>query len=155
MKQTNSNIMSTELWPEPNMMLYTAAWANMPTFSLMPVSKDCPFVECIYNPKAKTLAIIGKEKKDAFHMLPRLDPNGQPEKIKNSNPEAPKTQRVSQETYKEYYITGVVEVEDFIKKFAVNHESFGFKKFLDMEFMQDAPTEKDITIPEAPSLVKV
>jgi len=128
--------MTKSNWPEPSMMLTTSAWAKISSFSLMPITNDCPFVECLYNPMAKTLAIIGKTKKDTFHMVPRLDDNGSPQEIKGGTER--KQQRVSQESYTEYYITEREEVENFIKKFAVNHAEFDYKKSLDMATMEDA-----------------
>jgi hypothetical protein len=129
--------MSKNNWPEPSMMLATGEWAKMKSFTMMPINNDCPFIECLYNPMAKTLAIIGKTKKDTFHMIPRLDDNGKPSTIKNQ-PNETKQQRVSQESYSEYYLTDRTEVENFIKSFAVNHEEFDYKKSLDMDTMDDA-----------------
>jgi len=128
--------MSNTNWPKPSMMLVTSSWAKISSFSLMPVNNDCPFVECLYNPMAKTLAIIGKTKKDTFHMVPRLDDNGAAQEIKGGTER--KNQRVQQESYTEYYITEREEVESFIKKFSVNHEEFDYKKSLDMATMEDA-----------------
>ena len=36
---------------------------------------------------AKTLAVIGKTKKDTFHMIPRLDDNGHPQRLKQGGTE--------------------------------------------------------------------
>jgi hypothetical protein len=132
--------MSKTNWPEPSMMLVTSNWANMPSFSLMPINKECPFVEALYNPTAKTLAVIGKTTKETFHMIPRLDDNGHPQKLKHgATPEEPfKKQRVSQESYTEYYIIDKAEAEEFIKNFAINHIEFDYKKTLEMEMMDAA-----------------
>ena len=96
--------MSKTNWPQPSMMLAHNSWAKINSFSLMPVNNECPYVECLYNPMAKTLAVIGKTKKDTFHMIPRLDADGRPEKLKNGATEQEpfKKQRVSQESYTEY-----------------------------------------------------
>jgi len=134
-----------------SMMLVTSGWGGIPSFSLMPVNNECPYVECLYNPMAKTLAVIGKTKKDSFHMIPRLDTNGHPEKLKvGATPENPnKKQRVSQESYTEYYLTERKEVEAFIELFAVNHATFDVTKTLDMESMDDPNKAGILTGPQA------
>ena len=119
-------------------MLLTSNWGPTKSFSLMPVDNNCPYVECLYNPMAKTLAIIGKTKKDAFHMVPRLDDNGEAMKVKvGERAGEAKKQRVQQESYTEYYITERKEIEAFIKRFAENEADFDYAKVLDMETMED------------------
>lgn len=102
------------------------------SFAMIPVSNNSPFIECIYDIKSSVLAAIGRTKKDAFHMAPRLDANGLPEMVKypkaGENPR--KQQRISQETYSEYYLHQN-EVEAFVNYFAVNSESFNIKKILE------------------------
>lgn len=124
--------MSKSNWPAPTMMLKSSNWGPTESFSLMPISNDCPYIEGLYNPMAKTLAIIGKTKKDTFHMIPRLDENGRPERLKvgATEQEPYKKQRVQQESYTEYYITEESEIVDFIKAFTVNHEDFDYQKTL-------------------------
>lgn len=137
--------MSENLWPMPTMMLVSSGWAQMKSFSLVPVDHACPYIECLYNPTAKTLAIIGKTKKDTFHMIPRLGDTGESDNIKSGeNAGQPKKQRVQQESWTEYYITERDEVENFIKRFAVNHEEFNYTKTLDMETMS-TPSESGVT----------
>ena len=135
----------------PTMRLTTSPWQGMNSFSLMPISNDCPYVEALYNPMAKTLAIIGKTKKDSFHMVPRMDDNGKAQMIKNAtDPQKPfKMQRIEQESYTEYYISVREEVEAFIKEFATNHEDYDYKTILDMETMEDASTSGVLPGPNA------
>jgi len=106
----------------------------------MPVTKDCPYLECIYNPQAKVLAVIGTNKKDAFHWVDRVNDDGAPIRVKaavaeGQNPN--KQQRVTLETYAEYYVEGKEEVENFIQNVAVNASDFDYKKVLDMPDMAD------------------
>jgi len=102
------------------------------SFAMIPVSNNSPFIECIYDVKSSVLAVIGRTKKDAFHMVPRIDVNGSPELVKHpkTGEDPRKHQRVSQETYSEYYLHQN-EVENFVKYFAVNDESFNIKKILE------------------------
>ena len=121
---------------EPNMLLISGDWMSIPTFKLMPISKDCPYVECIFNPAGKVLAVIGSTSKDTFHMIPRLNENGKEQKIKGGTDI--QEQRVTLETFSEYYIQGKEEVESFIKLFAVNAADFDYSKYLNMEMMDAA-----------------
>lgn len=135
---------------DTSMMLVTSAWGPTPSFSLFPTKTSCPYVEALYNPQAKTLAIIGKSKKETFHMLPRLSDDGTPIQIKSGEYAGQnKKQRVQQDSYSEYYITERSEIEAFIAKFADNHMAFDFKKTLDMPTMED-PSKSGI---EQPSMI--
>lgn len=126
-------------------MLIKSNFAKMESFSLIPVSTECPYIEVMFNPHAKILAIIGKTKKEQFHSVPRLDGNGDPEKRKGaSDPNNPyKTQRITQETYTEYYLRDREDIENFIKMFAVNSKEFDYESFMNMETM-DAPDTSGI-----------
>lgn len=130
---------------EKSMMLLTSNWAKEKSFNLIPISNECPYVEALYNPSAETLAVIGKTKKDTFHMIPRLDDNGHPQqlKISNNTNDPYKKQRVQQESYTEYYITDKEEIKAFIKFFAVNESEFNYLKHLDAK-----PSSNLVTSPE-------
>ncbi|NDG29751.1 hypothetical protein EB118_06615 [bacterium] len=117
-----------------NMMLITSTWKDGKTFKMIPTTADCPFVECIFDPQIKVLAVISRNKKDQFHMITKLDSNGDPEKRKtpgrNGNPY--KEERRALETYQEYYIEEKSEIEDFIKHFASNADSYDYAVYLNM-----------------------
>jgi hypothetical protein len=118
-----------------NMMLFTSSWKNTKTFKLIPTSADCPFVECIFDPQVKVLAIIGKNKKDQFHLIPKLDLNGDPEPRKNprSADKMVKEERRTLETYQEYYLEERPEIEAFLNHFAFNSDAYDFKKYFETE----------------------
>jgi len=119
-----------------NMMLITSPFRNMPSFSLIPVSNDSPFVEAMFDPSSSILAVISKVSKQSFHMVPRLDNNGQPERLKVPNKETGKVhkeQRISMETFSEFYITEKEEILNFIKVFAINSDSFDYDKFMETD----------------------
>ncbi|NDC95675.1 hypothetical protein EB077_10260 [bacterium] len=67
-------------------------------------------------------------------MITKLDSNGDPEKRKtpgrNGNPY--KEERRALETYQEYYIEEKSEIEDFIKHFASNADSYDYAVYLNM-----------------------
>lgn len=115
-----------------NMMLISSAFRQVKSFSLIPVTDDCPYVEAMFDPTAGILAVITKVKKDSFHMVPRLDDNGQPQRLKVPNKETGKVhkeQRVNVETFSEFYIMEKEEIENFLAIFAINSTSFDYGQF--------------------------
>ena len=120
-----------------NMMLISSAFRQVKSFSLVPVTEDCPYVEAMFDPSASILAVITKVKKNSFHMVPRLNDDGQPIRLKAPNMETGKTvkeQRVSVDTFSEFYVTDKEEIKNFIGMFAVNAKSFDYDQFfIDVE----------------------
>ena len=132
------------------MMLIKSTWKNGKTFKLIPTTADCPYVEAIYDTDMKVLAAIGAVKKDIFHMMPKLDPNGDAEMRKTPARDGSpiKQERRTIETFQEYYLEERADIEAFIKHFAGNADTYDFKTYLDMvpaeEPTQDFPTELNI-----------
>ena len=122
---------------ESSMLIITSNWGPTPSFKLMPVTKNCPYIEGIFNPTGKVLVLIGTEKKDVFHMVERLDENGDPRmrKGKATKEEPHQKQRISLESYSEYYISDYGEIKDFLKNIAVNHNEYDYDAILDMKTM--------------------
>lgn len=105
-----------------NMMLTTSTWKEGKTFKMIPTSADCPYVECIYDPQSKVLAAIGTTRKNIFHMMPKLDDNGDvvPRKTRTEGAKAHKEERKTVETFQEYYIIDVDDIKAFVNRFAIN-----------------------------------
>lgn len=99
-----------------NMLIISSLFKGNPSFSLIPISDSCPYVEALFDPESKILAVISKIKKESLHMVPRLDDSGNIIPIKNGN----KQQRLQIETFNEFYIIKKEEIIDFISKFAIN-----------------------------------
>lgn len=99
---------------------------------MISISNDCPYNEVIYDPEIKTLAIISKEKKQSFQMLPKLDLNGEITMIKRALPTGRKfaEERKVVETYYEYYITKEEEIKAFVSLLAVNAETYPWSELL-------------------------
>jgi len=115
-----------------NMMLISSSFRNVKSFSLMPVNNDCPYVEAMYDPSSGILAVITKIRKQSFHMMPKLDDNGQPQRLKIPSKETGKVhkeQRTTIETFSEFYITDKGEIENFLSIFAINCASFDYNEF--------------------------
>jgi hypothetical protein len=141
---------------EPSMLIITSNWGPTPSFKLMPITENSPFIEIIYNPMGKALAVIGTKKKDVFHMVERLDENGDPRvrKGKVMKEEPFQKQRVTVESYSEYYISERNEIENFLKNVAINHDTFNYKQYLDMKTM-DTPNILGNTVSEPVELINV
>lgn len=118
---------------EKTMMLITSDWNKKPSFRMIPVSTECPYNEVIFDPETKTLAIVSKEKKDSFQMLPKLDVNGDLNFLKRVPTSGRKVaeERKMIETYYEYYISVESEMKEFIYHFGRNAVSFDFKAFFE------------------------
>ncbi len=119
-----------------NMMLISSVFRNVKSFSLMPVNDDCPYVEAMFDPSSGILAVITKIRKQSFHMMPRLDDSGQPQRLKVPNKETGKVhkeQRMSMETFSEFYIVEKEEIKNFINLFAVNATSFDYDEFINID----------------------
>lgn len=105
-----------------SMMVIKSEWNSQPTFKMIPVGNKCPYVECIYDPESKVLAVIGQTKKNVFHMMPKLDDNGDVvlRKVKTDGAKPFKEERRTIETFQEYYISDLSQISEFIEMFAVN-----------------------------------
>lgn len=112
---------------DKTMMLVESTWQDTKTFKMIPVSNDCPYVECIYDPSSKVLVLIGKTTKTSLHMLPKLDEYG---KAISGNRGA-KQERRSIDTFQEYYIENEKDIKELVKMFAVNASKFDIAKFLE------------------------
>ena len=112
---------------DKTMMLVESTWQDTKTFKMIPVSNDCPYVECIFDPSPKVLVVIGKTTKTSLHMLPKLDEYG---KAISGNRGA-KQERRSIDTFQEYYIEEEKDIKEITKMFAVNASKFDIAKFLE------------------------
>jgi hypothetical protein len=115
------------------MMLVNSGWQGVESFRLMPITENCPYVECIFDPTNKLLVVISKIKKNGMHMLPRLDEMGDPIFLKvgkRNNGKVVKEERKVLETFQEYYIEEISDIEYFIEHFAVNSDKFDYKKIM-------------------------
>jgi len=128
------------------MMLVSGNWGPYKTFKLIPVTIDCPYIEAIFDPSSKILAIISKDSKPSYHMVPKKDDNGDdvPMKIgKRTNGKEFKEQRIMMDTYQEYYINNLEEVTSMINMFAINADTYDYKTTMEK-------TEEELTASIAP-----
>lgn len=120
---------------EPTMMLVQATWNDKQTFRMIPISESCPYVECIFDPDTKVFVIISKISKQALHMLPKLDDNGDPIAVKHAraNGRTFREERHKIEVFQEFYVEDKDAMEEVIKLFAANAKKFNYKSFLGTE----------------------
>lgn len=145
-----------------SMLLVTSTWGNKKTFKMIPTTTDCPYVECIFDIDSKILAIIGSAKKQTYHMLPRIDDNGDVMMMKNSPRPATqqgpgknyKEERRAVETFMEYYIENKSEILEFISRFAENASSFPVEAYFipTKGFDQATPSVIDTIKADAPKI---
>lgn len=116
--------MSIENQPK-SMMIVSQDYMDKPTFGLIPVSQDCPFVEAVFLPNTQQLAIMSKTTKETFHFFARLDDNGDPipakRRVESRNPY--KEERKLINTFYEYYLKDEADIRRFIELFAINADS--------------------------------
>lgn len=103
----------------------------------MPIATTCPYVEAIYDTEGKVLVLISKIKKQTFHMLAKLDEQGDAQKLKRARANGkpfPEERKII-DTFQEYYITEKTEIEEMIKRLADNASSFDYKTYLEKDIM--------------------
>lgn len=116
-----------------NMMLVNSSFRNAKSFTLIPVSSDSPYVEAMFDPSSGILAVISKVMKQSYHMLPKLDDTGQPQRLKTPNQQTGKTfkeERRLVDTFSEFYLSDKDDIDLFIGMFAVNSDSFDYKQYM-------------------------
>jgi hypothetical protein len=142
-----------------NMLLITTFWQDYETFKLMPISSNCPFIEVIYERHTEMLIVLNKHFKDNFHMVPKLNDNGDAEPLKpgsqpRRNGKPFKEKREKLQTYQDYFMINKEEQVAFIKMMAANAEEFDYEKFMTPPPQQGAPgSDNGIIMPEKPGLV--
>ena len=117
------------------MTLISSEWNGHSTFRLIPVSNDSPYVECIYDVTSGLFVIIGKVTKTTLHMLPKLDDNGDPMGTVALRPNGRnvKEERVSSETFQEYYLDNKLDIKDLVNYLGINAKEFDFEPILNQE----------------------
>lgn len=119
-----------------NMMLVKSVFRNVNSFTLIPVSLDSPYTEAMFDPASGILAVISKVMKQSYHMVPKLDDNGDPQRLKTPNQQTGKTvkeERRLVDTFSEFYLNDKADIETFIHMFAVNASEFDYTQFMNID----------------------
>ena len=115
-----------------SMMLVSSSFRNAKSFTMIPVSNDSPYTEAMFDPTSGILAVISKVMKQSYHMVPKLDDDGQPMRLKTPNKQTGKTHKEERrlvDTFSEFYLSDKKDIEDFINIFAINASSYDYKQF--------------------------
>lgn len=115
-----------------NMMLVNSTFRNAKSFTLIPVSLDSPYTEAMFDPASGILAVISKVMKQSYHMVPKLDDDGQPMRLKTPNKQTGKTHKEERrlvDTFSEFYLSDRADIETFIHMFAINADNFSIEEF--------------------------
>lgn len=99
------------------LLVHNSKWQEEPTFRMIPVDKDCPFNEVIYDPKEKVLVIISKTQMEKPQLLPKVDEKGQIVRLKNG--QIVQERRIMKVNY-EYYLEERKDILDFVNRYSVN-----------------------------------
>jgi hypothetical protein len=120
--------------PNYSMLLISNSWNEQKSFKLIPISKDAPYVECLYDPESKVMVIISTITKTSLHMLPKLDAEGFPSVIlKGANAGKQKQERSEINVFYEYYVEDIKDMTEIINNLAVNSKEFDWKSLLNIE----------------------
>jgi hypothetical protein len=127
--------MSKETEYGANMLLITTYWGQNKTFKLMPINKECPYMEVLYDPTVQMLVALSKTMKQNYEMLPKLDDDGEMVKAKKARMSGKKfkEERRLMDVPQEFYMVERKEQEAFIEKFAVNAKDYDYKSYLDIK----------------------
>jgi hypothetical protein len=115
------------------MLLVDSYMGPYKTFVLVAVDDACPYVECVYEPTGMTMFLLSKNKKQSYKMLPKLNDNGDPERLKmqiRDDGKDYKEERRLVETFHEIIISGKDSIEEFVEAMAVNAGSFDYKRYM-------------------------
>jgi hypothetical protein len=94
------------------------------SFTLIPVSNDCPFVKGFYDPIFKKLVLVGKTKKRNLILRDVLDSYGN----EISDSRGTRKEYAEIENYDEYQIIDASEIQVFLMKYVtpMNPDTFNF-----------------------------
>jgi len=119
-----------------SMLLVTSVWDDKETFRMIPITDQCPYVECIFDTGLNVMVLISKNKKQSYHMLPKVDDSGDIVRVKSGrreNGKEFKEERRLVESFQEYYLIKLDEIENVISMFGINAENFDYKKYMNQE----------------------
>lgn len=108
-----------------SMIKITSGYGNEPTFKLIPMHKDCPFLEAFFNPQIKLLNVVSLVQYEGFQMVYKLDDNGNKillpvNKQQKNQPLEFKKERKTITHFYEYIIAERNEIETFVELMTEN-----------------------------------
>jgi hypothetical protein len=117
--------------------MISSEWEGREAFRMIPITGDCPYVEGIFDTETKVLVLFLKESKESFHMIPRVDENGDPVPVGKGKPRMNgkpyREERKTIQTFHEYYITDKAEIKSFLEMFSINYDTFNSNKYFETQ----------------------
>jgi len=121
-----------------SMMLVTVPYTpTEKSFRMIPVTKDCPYIDAVYWRDKKVLEVNSPFKKNEYGMYPKMDDNGdvelrkQPKEDKETGEKTfHKQERRMTEVLQKYYIIEQVEIIAFIEALAINSKTVDYMSLL-------------------------
>jgi|TARA_R110001592_G_scaffold6586_1_gene35490 hypothetical protein len=134
-----------------SMMLIKSAFGSVKSFKLIPITDNCPYVECLFSPSEKIMVVISKFIKQSYHMMPKMDDNGDQVPVKGKprpNGKDIREERRLVDTCSEHYVVTEEEIRELINMFAVNPDAFNIDEFFlsDSELVGVDTKEPNIVI---------
>lgn len=117
-----------------NMMLIRDMYNNSPSFKMIPINNDCPYLEAAFDNEGKQLVLRHRDKIPVFQLFDRLDENGSPMLLtgkKVPDGRSPyKVQRIQFDGNVTYKISHIDDITKFMKRFLVEDDQV----YIDMLF---------------------
>jgi hypothetical protein len=153
----------------PSMLLVKSQFTDQQgqkrdTFKLIPLTLECPYVGGILNVYNKALHVSSVHKQDSYIDLPKLDDNGDPQKV-TGKPRPQKYMGVPAKEFREtrkdivefvdFEIQDKQEILNFLKMVTINLDSFDIESYFlpitenprdQTSFIQEADVKADVTV---------
>ena len=120
---------------DKNMMLITSKnTLGTKTFSMIPINKQCPYNEAIYDIDNKILVVLSKDKKENLRTVPKNVSNYLSIAYNfntqiTDNYIKQEVDTICIEEYYTYYIEQKEEIINFISKFCINYPEFSIGEY--------------------------
>jgi len=128
------------------MQVIKSTWNGRETFKLIPLESTCVYNEGIFDLDNKVLALIGKERKQSMHMVPKLNEFGDLCRLKigkRDNGKDYSEERKTVETFYEYYLENAEDIKAFLELVAVT--PVNVDQYLNASSAPQPPTSSILT----------
>lgn len=103
--------------------------SSIPSWGLMPISKDCPFVDAAWNPEEKSLNLLVDSSKEYFREKAIKTEKG--DYVRNKDGSY-KTREIKYAQYYEHHLTNPDDIVFFLERYVTNN------------FVEEVTEEKEI-----------
>lgn len=93
--------------------------SSLPSFRMIPVSNECPYLICEWDTSNNHLVVLSKEKKGELQAIPSITETGEFKKNKNGGQVV---ERRQMDEYFELNLTDTEGIQTFIEHMAINSD---------------------------------